>query len=37
MDGSKVRDVYYEDKDLERISAYCEKDVMVGGKYYLAL
>ena len=29
MDGSKVRDVYYNDKDLERIRVYCEKDVMV--------
>ena len=29
MDGSKVRDVYYQDKNLERIKTYCEKDVMV--------
>ena len=29
MDGSKVRDVYYNEKDIERISAYCEKDVIV--------
>ncbi len=29
MDGSKVRDVYYEDKDLGRIATYCEKDVIV--------
>ena len=29
MDGSKVRDVYYEENDIARISAYCEKDVMV--------
>lgn len=29
MDGSKVRDVYYEDKDMNRISTYCEKDVIV--------
>lgn len=29
MDGSKVRDVYYENKDLERIRIYCEKDVVV--------
>ncbi|MDB5231987.1 MAG: 3-5 exonuclease [Chitinophagaceae bacterium] len=27
MDGSMVQDVYYVDKDLERISAYCQKDV----------
>ena len=29
MDGSQVRDVYYEEKNLERIRMYCEKDVMV--------
>ena len=29
MDGSKVRDVFYEEKNLERISCYCEKDVIV--------
>jgi hypothetical protein len=29
MDGSKVRDVYYEEKDINRIAAYCEKDVIV--------
>ena len=29
MDGSKVREVFYHDKDLERISTYCEKDVIV--------
>jgi hypothetical protein len=29
MDGSKVRDVYYNDNDLERIKVYCEKDVVV--------
>ncbi len=29
IDGSKVRDVYYNEKDLERIKTYCEKDVMV--------
>ena len=27
LDGSKVKDVYYVDKDLERITAYCQKDV----------
>lgn len=29
IDGSQVRDVYYEDKDLLRIKKYCEKDVIV--------
>lgn len=27
IDGSQVAQVYYEDKDLERIRVYCEKDV----------
>ena len=29
MDGSKVREVYYDEKDINRISTYCEKDVIV--------
>jgi predicted PolB exonuclease-like 3'-5' exonuclease len=29
MDGSKVREVFYDEKNLERISTYCEKDVIV--------
>lgn len=29
MDGSMVQDVYYKDKDLQRIVAYCERDVVV--------
>lgn len=29
MDGSMVRDVFYEEKDLDRISTYCQKDVIV--------
>ncbi len=29
MDGSMVRDIYYENKDFERIRIYCEKDVIV--------
>ena len=28
MDGSQVASVYYEEKDLERIIHYCEKDVV---------
>jgi hypothetical protein len=28
IDGSQVYDVYYKDKDLERIAKYCEKDVL---------
>ena len=28
IDGSMVADVYYKEKDLERIKTYCEKDVI---------
>ncbi len=28
IDGSMVREVYYKDKDLERIKVYCEKDII---------
>ena len=28
IDGSQVAKVYWEDKDLERIAAYCQKDVL---------
>lgn len=29
MDGSMVQDVYYKDKDLQRIVEYCQRDVVV--------
>ncbi len=29
MDGSMVQDVYYVDKDIDRIVQYCERDVIV--------
>ena len=28
IDGSEVAQVYYQEKDLERIVAYCEKDTL---------
>jgi len=28
IDGSQVRNVYYEEKDLERIAIYCQKDTL---------
>ena len=28
MDGNQVAKVFYEDKDLDRIIHYCEKDVV---------
>ncbi|MEM7381735.1 MAG: 3'-5' exonuclease, partial [Bacteroidota bacterium] len=37
MDGSMVRDVYYKDKDLERIVRYCELDVETLAQVFLRL
>lgn len=35
IDGSDVGRVYWEDKDLERLSLYCEKDVLATIQLYL--
>lgn len=35
--GADVARVYYEDKDLERIAAYCKKDVVATAQLYLRL
>ena len=35
IDGSQVGRVYWEDKDLRRISFYCEKDVLATTQLYL--
>ncbi len=35
IDGSNVGRVYWEDKDLERISLYCEKDVLATAQLFL--
>ena len=35
--GSQVRDVYYKDKNLERIKVYCEKDCIVLAQIYLKM
>ncbi|MBK7384027.1 MAG: 3'-5' exonuclease [Flavobacteriales bacterium] len=35
--GADVARVYYEDKDLERIAAYCRKDVIATTQLYLRL
>jgi 3'-5' exonuclease len=35
IDGSQVGDVYWKEKDLERISIYCEKDVATVGNVIL--
>lgn len=35
IDGSMVRDVYYNEHDLQRISTYCEKDVLATAQVLL--
>lgn len=37
IDGSQVRDVYYEEKNVERIAIYCEKDVFKNAELYLGM
>jgi uncharacterized protein YprB with RNaseH-like and TPR domain len=37
IDGSMVRDVYYEENDLERIIHYCERDVVTVAQVFLRL
>lgn len=37
IDGSQVNDVYYKENDLERISKYCQRDVMVTAQVFLKL
>lgn len=37
IDGSMVRQVYYEEKDLERIIMYCERDVITVAQVFLRL
>ena len=37
IDGSRVNEVYYKEKDLERISKYCQRDVMVTAQVFLKL
>ena len=34
IDGSMIRDVYYEEKNLERIVKYCQKDVVAVARLY---
>lgn len=34
IDGSQVANVYYEEKDLQRIVSYCEKDVLATARLY---
>lgn len=37
IDGSQVNEVYYKENDLERISKYCQRDVMVTARVFLRL
>ncbi|MCF0207296.1 MAG: 3'-5' exonuclease [Bacteroidales bacterium] len=37
IDGSQVADVYYKERDVERISVYCEKDVLAVANLVLRL
>tara|TARA_R110002072_G_scaffold287464_6_gene453227 strand:+ start:45355 stop:46068 length:714 start_codon:yes stop_codon:yes gene_type:complete len=37
IDGSEVRGVYYEDKDIDRIIRYCEKDTVAVAQVFLRL
>lgn len=37
IDGSQVRDVFYEEKDIDRIIVYCEKDVIAVAQILLRL
>ena len=37
IDGSRVREVYYREQDLERIVQYCERDVVTVARIFLRL
>jgi hypothetical protein len=37
IDGSMVGEVYWSQKDLKRISTYCEKDVLTAAQVFLRL
>ena len=37
IDGSMVRQVYYEEKNMERIVKYCEQDVITVAQIILRL
>ncbi|MDC8002424.1 3'-5' exonuclease [Aureisphaera galaxeae] len=37
IDGSQVRDVFYEEKDIDRIITYCEKDTITVAQILLRL
>ncbi len=37
IDGSQVRDVFYNEHDIQRIATYCEKDVVAVAQIVLKL
>ena len=37
IDGSRVAEVYYREKNLQRIANYCQKDVLATAQLYLCL
>ena len=37
IDGSQVRSVYYDDKDIDRIIEYCERDTLTVAQIFLRL
>ena len=37
IDGSQVAQVYYQEKDVKRIAAYCQKDVLATAQVFLRL
>ncbi len=37
MDGSEVAGVYWQERDLDRIARYCEKDVLATAQLYLKM
>jgi len=37
IDGSRVHEVYWKDRDLDRIVTYCEKDVITVAQVYLRM
>lgn len=37
MDGSEVAGVYWQERDLDRISTYCEKDVLATAQLFLRM
>ena len=37
IEGSQVAQVYYQEKNIKRIKAYCEKDVVTVAQLFLRL